>query len=320
MKAAPCAALGTLSTLIVLGLTSRATADFFAYEISQEEDSAAVTPLVGTEDVVDFYQYNSPDGASSNTVPALETPDTSLLFLYVEEGTGTLSLVMIHDQPNDGDGGSVTFEFSGVPVGTDFVVRDEPVGLEGVLPVSTWNWLPCCTDGGALSGSLNQEFCITIDPTFTSGISEWVFLSGDLSDPEPLLLDMTRSITICCTFVIEPEIDIKPGDDTNCVNPGSRGVIPVAIFSEESFDATQIDPGSISLEGAGVAVRGNGNRLQSLETDVDGDGLLDLLVHVETQGLDSGQVETGVACIIGETFDGQPIFGCDSICIVPDLP
>jgi hypothetical protein len=37
-------------------------------------------------------------------------------------------------------------------------------------------------------------------------------------------------------------IDIKPGGDPNSVNPGSRGVVSVAILTTEDFDATTVDP------------------------------------------------------------------------------
>jgi hypothetical protein len=57
---------------------------------------------------------------------------------------------------------------------------------------------------------------------------------------------------------IEVEIDIKPCSDPNPINKGSNGLVPVAILSSPEFDATQVDPTSVSLAGAGVAVRGKG--------------------------------------------------------------
>ena len=43
------------------------------------------------------------------------------------------------------------------------------------------------------------------------------------------------------------DIDIKPGSDPNPINPGSNGLIPVAILSSEDFDATTVDPATIEL-------------------------------------------------------------------------
>jgi hypothetical protein len=110
-------------------------------------------------------------------------------------------------------------------------------------------------------------------------------------------------------------IDIKPGSDPNSINLGSHGGVPVAIFSTDEFDASTVDPVSITLAGATVRVKGKGTPMASLE-DVDSDGLLDLVVHVETEALDltEGDVE---AVLEGMTFDGMMILGTDSIRVVP---
>ncbi len=46
--------------------------------------------------------------------------------------------------------------------------------------------------------------------------------------------------------------------------------------------------------------------------DVNGDGLVDLVLHFETQrtGIDGNDSE---ACLSGETTDGQQLEGCDDI-------
>ena len=112
-------------------------------------------------------------------------------------------------------------------------------------------------------------------------------------------------------------IDIKPGSYPNSVNLGSQGVIPVAILTTEDFDATTVDPASVALAGAGVAVRGKGNKLLSNQEDVDGDGDIDLLVQVETENLDVGAFQDGYAMLTGTTFNGMAIEGSDEIRIVP---
>lgn len=50
--------------------------------------------------------------------------------------------------------------------------------------------------------------------------------------------------------------------------------------------------------------------------DVNGDGVLDLVVHVETSGLALTEGDTE-AVLDGETFDGTPIWGSDSVRVVP---
>jgi hypothetical protein len=38
------------------------------------------------------------------------------------------------------------------------------------------------------------------------------------------------------------DLDIKPGNDLNPINPASRGVIPVAILGSDTFDVADVDP------------------------------------------------------------------------------
>ena len=114
------------------------------------------------------------------------------------------------------------------------------------------------------------------------------------------------------------EIDIKPGSDPNSINLGAAGVIPVAILSSETFDATTVDPDTVSLAGAKVKMVGRSNRFMCHQEDVNADGRLDLLCQVEnlTQFLtEEGQT---IAVLEATTLDGLPIRGEDTVNIVPD--
>jgi hypothetical protein len=110
-------------------------------------------------------------------------------------------------------------------------------------------------------------------------------------------------------------IDIKPGSDPNSINLGSEGTVPVAIFSTVTFDATTVDPVTVILASAPVKLRGKGTPMASFE-DVNGDGLLDIVVHVETEALQLSETDTE-AILDGQTFDGTPIRGVDSVRVVP---
>jgi hypothetical protein len=116
--------------------------------------------------------------------------------------------------------------------------------------------------------------------------------------------------------VIPVSIDIKPGSFPNSINLSSAGVVPVAILSSGTFDATQVNPGTVSLAGAMVKLIGKGDKYSCQAVDINGDGLLDLLCHVTTAQF---MIEPGtsVAFLEAETFNGQKIIGQDSIQIVP---
>lgn len=116
--------------------------------------------------------------------------------------------------------------------------------------------------------------------------------------------------------VVWVNIDIKPGSFPNSINLGSAGVVPVAILSSAAFDATQVDPASVSLAGAKVRLIGRGSQYACSSADVNGDVYPDLVCHVVTAQF---MIEPGdsIAVLEAETFSGQRIRGEDSIRIVP---
>ena len=104
------------------------------------------------------------------------------------------------------------------------------------------------------------------------------------------------------------QIDIKPGSDINSINTDSNGVIAVAVLTSEVFDALQVDPDTARFGPEGAAKVHS----QAHVEDVDYDGDMDLVFHFRTQetGIQCGDTE---ATLTGETWDGVPVSGADSV-------
>lgn len=103
-------------------------------------------------------------------------------------------------------------------------------------------------------------------------------------------------------------IDIKPGSFPNSINLNSNGVVPVAVLTTDTFDATTIDVGTIVFAGAPI--------VNSNFDDVNGDGRLDMVCFFKTQKLNLDTSSTS-AILTGKTMNGRKIEGVDSVRIVP---
>ncbi len=108
-------------------------------------------------------------------------------------------------------------------------------------------------------------------------------------------------------------VDIKPGSAVNPFNVTSKGVLPVAVLGVADLDVTQIDAATVTLAGV-VPVK-------SSVSDVQGDGIPDLVLHFKDQaiaGLLSGVVNGAVVDLelTGTLKDGTQIQGADSITVI----
>ncbi len=142
-----------------------------------------------------YYGYAQIANASYNgPSPRLRADTSHLFFVRTKEG---LSLFIVHDKPNDQDGGtaSMTMDLSGDPNGAHILVQDDPwspndqyLAAKNRKRFQTWHgWYPCCTDGlvmGAFEGDwkvLLQFTSTDNDPEHEafSGLTAWTAFSAD---------------------------------------------------------------------------------------------------------------------------------------------
>ena len=121
----------------------------------------------------------------------------------------------------------------------------------------------------------------------------------------------------CCVWAIGQfigppvtiaNVDIRPGTKANAISPKDRGVVPVAILTSDTFDATLVDPSTARFGATGIEAAATGSTLR----DVDRDGHLDAVLNFNIR-------DTGIACgqsmasLTGRTSGGQAIVASDAI-------
>ena len=114
--------------------------------------------------------------------------------------------------------------------------------------------------------------------------------------------------------VIYVDIDVKPGSYPNSINcQDQEGVITVAVLTTEDFDAMTVDHTTVTFEGASEThVKKRTGEPRRHEEDVDLDGDMDLVFHFRL-GDTTLICESSTGTLIGETYDGMPIEGTDSV-------
>jgi len=142
----------------------------------------------------------------------------------------------------------------------------------------------------------------------------------DLHGPDKLFLSLSMRASSSSfgssgvevtSAVREIDIDVKPGNADNTINPRSRGIISVAILTTSDFDATTVDVDSLRFG----ATASEASAEHSAFDDVDGDGDLDLVLQFRIQPTNIA-CGADVALLRGTTLTGQLIGRWDNVLTV----
>ena len=109
------------------------------------------------------------------------------------------------------------------------------------------------------------------------------------------------------------EIDIKPGNELNPIQPTNMGAVPLAILSSNTFSVSTVDFSTVTFGPNGATPV---HKMPHFE-DVNNDGIIDMVLHFKTKEIGIEE-QTIQLCLTAKTLDGiVKLFGCDSIVIVP---
>lgn len=110
-------------------------------------------------------------------------------------------------------------------------------------------------------------------------------------------------------------IEIKPGSKEHApLNPKSNGKVPVALLSDGSFNAMDINQATLTFGGKGHEA--SLSKCNPSGQDVNGDGLLDLICHFDNQAakFNANSIE---AIARGKTRQGLAFEGVGVLKVVP---
>lgn len=268
---------------LMIGVLTQTTFGLFRFSISN-----------GSSLSIDFEGTGTITHMNPNQPTRLNEPPTSLLDLNIMRASdlrlgiggfmsfGTLRI----GQPAPGP--DITFVSYSLEQSNPFTFLFVPVaGTPGVFELN-----PSAAETLQNLIDIHGANNLFLSASFVAGFSSTVSLS-------------------VFSAVREIDVDLKPANDGNPINPKGKGKITVAILTTATFDATTVDVDSLRFGATGSEASAE----HSAFDDVDGDGDLDLVLHFRTQ---QTNIECGaeVALLRGTSLTGELIGRWDTILTV----
>lgn len=196
--------------LLVFALGFGLNAHAASIRVSQESSAGAgdfdanvlgtIDPFITALTTAGFYQYNNPNGASYNgELNGGPNPVSSTTQVFFVDASDGLSLVVVHDNPNDGTGGNTSTQWNLSNDTAGFAAIDGESGDTFTVSAGgtqfdiSNNWLDCCTDGYAIGALENNWELLGQFLTTPTGIDSWAVIGNDFSSTS-LVLDPGRRV------------------------------------------------------------------------------------------------------------------------------
>ncbi len=269
------------------------------------------------------------DGGGKTTLP-LSNKTFTLNHTYVDNGVFSLR-VEITDDDDTGVGINTVTVRNLAPVvsaGPDQVIESgQPLVLTGSfsdagLMDNPWSWSVNWGNGSNAMGSTNTQGALVVNNQACAAGTYNVTLS--VTDKDGGVGSDAAQVTV--TFVAAT-LDITPGTTPNPVSLRNKGVLPVALLSSATFDATTVDVASIRLgneSGVETPVATLKGKYLARSEDANGDGLLDLVLQFRIPDLiNNGDLTSSSTMLAIRGFQGAASGSCvnfrgaDNVVIVP---
>jgi len=282
-------------------VVSAAPVENDTYAVAQGTTCTVIQPVTNESQTAEaFYDYRNPNTepnsstfSSFGTTEYQETSTSTLLFYEGSEGA---SIVLVHDELGDEDGGStLTMAFEGLPADGAWVVEDDQYSgrdddwvLGNTTATIDWLWGPNRTDGGVYRGIGNASGPIVITPGFNEDATYW----GDwgYSGSDAYRIDAWRLIGADGSTTL-----LDRGRRLFIHGGGCEATPPTAALS----GPTSADTGeTITLDAGGTTDDGT---IGGYEWDFDADGEIDEVTAGPTT--DHAFEERGTQTVAVTAFD-----------------
>jgi hypothetical protein len=262
-----------------------------------------------TGEEMDFYSCNSLAFPANLRFTVPDTPTGSGVEVQpVDNNTGESPVTITFGAIDVGGTTTLTTSEEGATPPVGFMLGDPPMYYEIETTATYSGQIEVCINYSGVIYEGNEEDLVL--QHYENG--NWEPAAEQYFPGDDIICGIVGSLSAFA--VVEPfggevEIDIKPGTYPNWINLESKGVVPVAVLSTAQYDATCVDPSTVTFAGASPTH-------WSVVDVWPYDGKMDMVFQFKTQELilDEGSTE---ATLIGYTVFNVPIEGADTVQIVP---